>query len=410
MRYIPLFIVVLGSFLVVTCDEPEENVNPYAQEHIPWPSLADSPWPIERHDAQGTGRSANNGPTDGQVQYLFGSGGWSEGSTILANDHSYFSLVSASSETHLYKVTPANEVAWSIKLFDRESNGSSPTLASPNVVYVSSILTGTLFSINADSGIVNWSLSVSDVLLSSPEVDIAGNVYVVSLQELYSITADGSIRWVASGLGNLVNAGRVPLVFNPDGTTLYISSADSLFALSSNGDVLWSYPTGAMVYHVIVDNSGNLFFENSENRSITCLLPSGDLRWSTDLSDINIAQIRVQLAPALDKEGNLYFTAENLSGSNGILSLDNEGALRWFVVSAVSTDISSDSDRNIYFGGRTGLTTVCISSLTGNGEVRWMCEQELTGGNLGKSIAIGSEGSLYVPVVDNHHVSTIIIN
>ncbi|RJP58374.1 MAG: hypothetical protein C4543_08415, partial [Ignavibacteriales bacterium] len=32
------------------------------QERIEWPSLADSPWPVLRGDAQGTGRSEYVGP------------------------------------------------------------------------------------------------------------------------------------------------------------------------------------------------------------------------------------------------------------------------------------------------------------------------------------------------------------
>lgn len=32
------------------------------QEHIEWPSLADSPWPVLNGDMQGTGRSEYVGP------------------------------------------------------------------------------------------------------------------------------------------------------------------------------------------------------------------------------------------------------------------------------------------------------------------------------------------------------------
>ena len=36
--------------------------NAQQQVHIPWPSLADSPWPVMRGDMQGTGRSRYIGP------------------------------------------------------------------------------------------------------------------------------------------------------------------------------------------------------------------------------------------------------------------------------------------------------------------------------------------------------------
>ncbi|MCW9094997.1 MAG: hypothetical protein OQJ74_04050, partial [Ignavibacteriaceae bacterium] len=37
------------------------------QVKIPWPSLADSPWPVSRGDMQGTGRSEYVGPSTNNV-------------------------------------------------------------------------------------------------------------------------------------------------------------------------------------------------------------------------------------------------------------------------------------------------------------------------------------------------------
>lgn len=40
------------------------------QHHIPWPSLADSPWPVLRGDMQGTGRSEFFGPRTNHVKWI----------------------------------------------------------------------------------------------------------------------------------------------------------------------------------------------------------------------------------------------------------------------------------------------------------------------------------------------------
>ncbi|MDZ7766439.1 MAG: hypothetical protein U5K00_18780 [Melioribacteraceae bacterium] len=37
------------------------------QKRIPWPSLADGPWPVARGDVQGTGRSEYIGPDNPQI-------------------------------------------------------------------------------------------------------------------------------------------------------------------------------------------------------------------------------------------------------------------------------------------------------------------------------------------------------
>ena len=37
------------------------------QKHIPWPSLADSPWPFIRGDMQATGRSQFVGPSTNNI-------------------------------------------------------------------------------------------------------------------------------------------------------------------------------------------------------------------------------------------------------------------------------------------------------------------------------------------------------
>ncbi|MDP2364134.1 MAG: hypothetical protein Q8M94_10235, partial [Ignavibacteria bacterium] len=46
---------------------------PGYQEDIPWPSLADSPWPMYQHDPQNTGRSKYKGPQSGVTTWDYDS-------------------------------------------------------------------------------------------------------------------------------------------------------------------------------------------------------------------------------------------------------------------------------------------------------------------------------------------------
>jgi hypothetical protein len=53
-------------FLFLSCKKSTEPIGdsntPGYQEEIPWPSLADSPWPMNHGDPQSTGRSKFTGP------------------------------------------------------------------------------------------------------------------------------------------------------------------------------------------------------------------------------------------------------------------------------------------------------------------------------------------------------------
>ena len=59
-------IIILLIFISCRKDttgiETEEPLPPGYQQDIPWPSLADSPWPINHGDPQSTGRSKYPGP------------------------------------------------------------------------------------------------------------------------------------------------------------------------------------------------------------------------------------------------------------------------------------------------------------------------------------------------------------
>ena len=60
------FLVFFLIFVLISCKEtprePEKKEDISSQVDIPWPSLADTPWPMFHHDPQSTGRSKYAGP------------------------------------------------------------------------------------------------------------------------------------------------------------------------------------------------------------------------------------------------------------------------------------------------------------------------------------------------------------
>jgi len=61
---------------------------------VPWPGLANSPWPMFLHDPQHTGRSPYRGPQEGKVEWLFDAGIWVYSSPVIDLDGSiYFGVL-----------------------------------------------------------------------------------------------------------------------------------------------------------------------------------------------------------------------------------------------------------------------------------------------------------------------------
>lgn len=60
----------LFCFLILFILSTNLLIHGQQQVKIPWPSLADSPWPILRGDMQGTGRSEYIGPRTNNVIWV----------------------------------------------------------------------------------------------------------------------------------------------------------------------------------------------------------------------------------------------------------------------------------------------------------------------------------------------------
>ena len=66
-----LFLISWSSCRKSTEPIGTEKPPPGFQENIPWPSLADSPWPMADHDPQSTGRSNLKGPITNTIDWEY---------------------------------------------------------------------------------------------------------------------------------------------------------------------------------------------------------------------------------------------------------------------------------------------------------------------------------------------------
>ncbi len=388
---IPVILILL--LFLVGCGEPPEEDNPYRQEQIPWPSLADSPWPIFRHDPQGTGRSNYAGPQAGELFLEFNDSFWLVSSPVVGpNEIVYFT--SSGDTSYLYAINSRGEIQWKSILSIQTGyfeNWSTPTLGSNGVIYVTSSKSRDekVHAIRTD-GTELWTYPVD--VNTSIALDREGNLYFITHEDpkkLISLTPEGNLRWQLYVPDNFLGTSQ-PTVFSPDGSTLYVSGLDSLYAVTTAGEIEWGYWTGRGNEYICIDNDGNLYFYNQGDSSITALTNNGDVRWRMHIKDIGLVRLYGAVAPTLDLAGNLYFTGYTSNGSV-LIAVDIEGNLRWIIAATVSTHLVSDSDGYVYFGGGKDVFRV-----SPEGEIVWQTNVPSVGIHLDYCPAIGGSNTIYI--------------
>lgn len=387
------------GMIMTTLSQP-----PCPRSTYPGPALRIAPGPCTV-DPQGTGRSQYVGPQLGEIAFTFNDTFWFEGSiTIGDTGVLYFTssgnaTSSGNDGSRLYAVSPSGETLWK-KILDPDGyseNLSTPIISSDGIIYVSSGKGGRIYAIYTD-GTEQWTYPAVSTHLTDVLPDLQGNLYFVPYpsRTLISITPGGTLRWELSVPGGFLY--YHPGVFSPDGTTLYASGRDSLYAVTTAGEILWGYWTSYWVLNSLVDNDGNIYFYSRGDSCITSLNPYGKVNWRTDISTLDVVWVSDYIAPTMDKDGNVYFSGDGLISLRGI-----DGSLRWkFAVGSIVTHLVSDAASNLYFGG--GSTIYCASS---EGELLWQVETPSSVEHLDNGLAISADGICYFPISHNPFLQVV---
>ncbi|MFZ5517217.1 MAG: PQQ-binding-like beta-propeller repeat protein [Candidatus Zhuqueibacterota bacterium] len=336
MRRFKFIILLLGLSVLFFCENknptpPPEN-NSHPQVDIPWPSLADSPWPMAHGNVQCTGRSRFQGPRQGKVSWTFAEEGMQEvnNSPVIGNDGTiYFT-----DWHHLYAINPDGTMKW--KFTPGRNIETSPMVGQGNIIYLGTgnlvsepyYNTGCYYALNADGSII-WEFHTSAFITNySDAIGLDGTIYFVDTQgTLYALNPGGTLKWSTRGKEGLKGGEYMSIAMSPDGSILYVFGEDStLNAIDAqNSQLIWQYPIGYDIYSSpLVDCEGNIyFFAREMNQNVICSAkPDGQLRWKFKgkeaVSLIAVSHLHI------DKDGNIYFI-----NSYQICSLDYDGNLRW---------------------------------------------------------------------------------
>ena len=377
--------------------------NSHPQVNIPWPSLANSPWPMFHHDPQSTGRSPYRGPQKGRIKWTFKSGGTIYSTVVIGADGTiYFPVTNwdHADSSGLYALSPNGKLKWWVPIL--LVSEVQPLVAADGTIFIVGGFHLHLYAINPDGGLKN-EFNFSFELSTSINIGKDGTLYVAAENtekgELYAVGQDGDIIWKMIP-PHYFGVQSIPI--SPDGGTLYLfdktqgNYISSLCAVGTDGQLKWRYflkGKQKTYSSPLIDSDGNIYFGtiflNSGNTGygFYALSPQGKLKWKYPGI--------TGLEPTMDRNGNIVFDEEGLGN---LISLDFMGDLRWKKENREysRSSLISDRDGSVYLASYYYWPSLChITAYDDNGNVRWKIPFD---GNVTRVTcpAIGRDGTLYV--------------
>ncbi|MCB9058075.1 MAG: PQQ-like beta-propeller repeat protein [Calditrichae bacterium] len=373
MRYIhPSLVKILiffffcpFSFVLISCSdtgtEPQPKPAGY-QEDIPWPSLADSPWPMYRGNPQCTGRSTGTGPFNGAVAWTIDSIFINSGVALAEDGTIYLSEIEdwekSDPKSGLVALNPDGSLKWRYNFpAPNYWPPSSPVVAKDGTVYVSSPDEKKFYAVNPD-GTLKWQVATENhIIQTGINIGRDGTVYAIGYYPssiLYAISKEGKILWTYE---NSVFSGNEldGMSFSPDGETLYIpglgSHSVTVFAFDViSRTIKWQFGERRVSLSgtPLVDSQGNIYVIGGEDTTtfMYSLNQDGTIRWKQNLG--HIALLSGFNLFAVDEYGKIY------TGLDKLICIDYSGEIKWRstlggVTLPISSPISIDRNNSIYF-------------------------------------------------------------
>jgi len=390
----------------------------YSQQQvkIPWPSLADSPWPILRGDMQGTGRSEYVGPSTNRVLWRKDMPlGVLYGPVIGYDDVLYMGerALSPDSVNYFYAVDKNGIDLWTFETLGYVPNNGGPIVASDSTIYFFS-RNKRLYALLPD-GSLKWELeNIWANFWPFHPLAKNGDLYVTLSDTLVIISPAGMVK------SRITIPDLSPgLVFSTGGDTIFFTTGGldnrpaALNAADLAGNILWSYNFATKNWGIpLVDNQNKIYVFGtdtitSDNFYLYSINPNGTVNWR-----YHIPAASNLSSPTMDRDGNVIFhtVLEYDSGwINSIVSLDYFGNLNWvtplnigtFEDNYINHGLVSDAEGKIYLGSSFGGNFYCLSN---TGEILWTLD--LGEYEYDSSPAIGSDGTLYIGT----HISSLFQN
>lgn len=405
MNKIYILVIIAGSFI--------SYINAQQQNHIFWPSLADSPWPVLRGDMQGTGRSQFIGPRTNNVLWKKDMPlGVLYGPVIGYNDVLYMGerALSPDSVNYFYAVDKNGNDQWIFETNTFYANNSGPILGKDSTIYFAS-RNWNFYALKPD-GILKWMVeNIQDGFWPSWPMAKNGDIYLGINDTLIIISQTGFIK-----SKKFIPDLSPPMAFSTGGDTIFFytggfaNTSGSLNAADLNGNIYWSYNFAILNWGIpVIDNQNKVYVFGADSQwtyYLSCIKPNGELDWN-----YNVGLFLDFSAPTIDKNGNIILNARKIINSEEkdcIVSLDYNGNENWITPFEgdlnehyINHGLVCDAEGKIYCGSSAGGNFYCFDN---NGELLWTLDLgEL---EYDSCPAIGSDGTLYIGT----HISSLFQN
>jgi outer membrane protein assembly factor BamB len=364
-RWIAIFAAILlaipSATNITTATFPKDTVRTSAM------NATSSPWPMQNHDLNRTGRSEyDTSMNNGLEKWRYYVGGDVGGSPVIASDGTiYFGATNLTSYPRLYAMNTNGTLKWT---FDMGYVGySNPAIGPDGIIYMcmTQLPINKLLAIYPN-GTLKWSFPIYGTHTpSSPAVapdtslvtaDTHSGKYIIYIGStdnyFYAVNSNGTMKWNFTTNGPIECSPSVGL----DGT-VYIGSGDAhLYAIYPNGTKKWWFYAGTDVDGgVSIGKDGTIYLFGLSK--IYALYPNGKEKWN--LSSLSFGGPQI---PSIGPDGTIYFASE----ASPLYAINPNGTKKWeFPIQCSSPAIGADG--TIYVGSRDDN----LYAIRPNGTVKW---------------------------------------
>ncbi len=265
---------------------------------------------------------------------------------------------------------------------------SSPSIGPSGNLYTSSFYSRTTFVLNSTTGVIENEINLdARVRYTCPTFGADGSVYIAGHDKggkgFHSVNQSLTVaNWVFES-GSEFNA--TPAI-GSDGTIYIGSTNDNFYAIKPDGTEKWRINYGTWTASATAIGPDDTIYFSGETATGGVLLainPDGTIKWQKDLPEK-----AAQGGPSIAADGTIY-----LGGyEEKMIAYNPDGTEKWSYSAKGPIEVvpAIDNDGNLYFGDTNGFFHVV------NSDGLNLYKVVKLGNEIHSSVAIGSDGTIYV--------------
>ncbi|MGD9972971.1 MAG: PQQ-binding-like beta-propeller repeat protein, partial [Desulfatirhabdiaceae bacterium] len=131
--------------------------------------------------------------------------------------------------------------------------------------------------------------------------------------------------------------------------------------------LIWSFPSGTVESSPAMDQNGNIYFSNDDDRNLYALNPDGSLKWNIGVFGGGIFRD----TPVIGADGSIYIKNGDAGSSGMLTAIDQNGQIKWQFHAPNSLGLAIGNDGTIYNSQYSQL-----SAINPDGSLKWELFEE----------------------------------